>query len=330
VEIALTHQIALLDLNATSRQALLGASRARAVVGQHTHYCLTRPCRFHRQACLHRRQRTGVGPPTARIPSPGDGMYLCAQGVGATSAYDNGGVGWGKEGEPGRQMRGCTRSAAEGGGETVGHEWRCPWCATALLSAALLLLATPPGASAPCAQGAGQRACSDQGGNAAEASLRLRGGGIPKTLPRWSDTSMPRVKSMKQVSFRVAILSACVIIGVGREARSSWADAGTSAKCRRTRGASGLADDERAGWFASRSSRQNGAEKCGRPLTKLKCVQNYTKPDRARMGGKVWRQDPRHQRHPSLPLRVPRQQDGPSRRGRYQAQGPGAQVRRGG
>jgi hypothetical protein len=111
--------------------------------------------------------------------------------------------GWRKERELGRQMRGCARSAAEGGGETVGHKWQCPWCATALLSAALLLLATPPGASAPCAPG--QRACSDRGGSAAEASLRLRGGGIPKTVPRWSDTSMPRAKSMKQVSFRVAI-----------------------------------------------------------------------------------------------------------------------------
>ena len=62
-------------------------------------------------------------------------------------------------------MRGCARRAAEGGGETVGNKWRCPWCATALLSAVLLLLATPPGASGaglpariPARDGAGPRA----------------------------------------------------------------------------------------------------------------------------------------------------------------------------
>jgi len=44
----------------------------------------------------------------------------------------------------------------------------------------------------------------------------------------------------------------------------------------------------------------------------------------ARMGGKLRRQDPRHQRHPCLPLRVSRQQDGPCRGGCKQAQGAGA------
>ena len=94
-------------------------------------------------------------------------------------------------------MGGGAWAARRGGRRGAGSDWHCLCYG---LSAALLLLTAPPGASAPHATGARCAHCSDaRGGDPADASLRLRGGGIPKALPRWSDVSIPRVMSMKQV-----------------------------------------------------------------------------------------------------------------------------------